>query len=84
MGLIDIILVAIGLSMDAFAVAVCKGISFKTRLPTPFSVVKIGKSRIKTPPFSTIIPSGSGSGKQENLRKLPFPLYKIHNSKPII
>lgn len=30
MGLIDIIFVAIGLSMDAFAVAVCKGLSFKT------------------------------------------------------
>ena len=30
MGLIEILFVAVGLSMDAFAVAVCKGISFKT------------------------------------------------------
>lgn len=29
MGFIEILLVAVGLSMDAFAVAVCKGISFK-------------------------------------------------------
>ena len=30
MGFIEILLVAVGLSMDAFAVAVCKGISFKS------------------------------------------------------
>ena len=29
MGLIELVLIAVGLSMDAFAVAVCKGLSMK-------------------------------------------------------
>ena len=29
MGLIEVLLIGIGLSMDAFAVSVCKGLSFK-------------------------------------------------------
>ena len=34
MGLLDLLLVAVGLSMDAFAVSVCKGLNTKIRILT--------------------------------------------------
>lgn len=40
MGIVELLLVAVGLSMDAFAVAVCKGLS--TRFPRPRHYLIIG------------------------------------------
>ena len=33
MGLLELFLIAVGLSMDAFAVSVCKGLSVRTLMP---------------------------------------------------
>lgn len=33
MGLLELFIIAVGLSMDAFAVAVCKGLSVRTLRP---------------------------------------------------
>ncbi len=57
MGLLDLLLVAVGLSMDAFAVSVCKGLNTKKhpakagRIPGAYAYTRIYLRRNNSPVY---------------------------------
>lgn len=46
MGIVELFLIAVGLSMDAFAVAVCKGLAMKKCTWTKAGIVEIGRAHV--------------------------------------